>query len=330
MKRVLSAVLLLGVGLASPRAAAQSDPSRDGAAALVLFDEARRLLAAGDVAAACTRFEESHRMSPLPGTLLNLANCHEKLGKLATAWGEYREALTLARVDGRADRVQFAEERLAALEPRLPTLVIELAAPVSSIEGLQVLRDGVLLGAAAMGVRLPVDPGAHVIEARAPGRASFRIEVHAVEGGAETVVIPELAPVEAPRPPVSPVAAPPRFVPSPPPTPEDPGPSPLWISGWTFGGLGAAAAIAGVIAGAYALSEEAAAEDLGCTDRLCFSEEAFARSRRANTAATAANVLLPLGVVLTGTGITLLVLAPTSSRSDATPGVAVAVSGALW
>lgn len=332
-RAVMSAILLLALSASHRARGQQGEPSRDGAAALALFDEGRKLLADGDVAGACVKFQESHRMNPLPGTLLNLANCHEKLGKLSTAWGEYREALTLARVDNRADRIQFAEVRLAAIEPRLPMLVIQLGPELAGIEGLQVLRDGVVLGTASMGVRLPVDPGAHVVEARAPGRAPFRVEVQAVEGGVHTVGISGLEPVDTPAEPKPPVAVPvapkPVVVP-PPPKPTERGPSPLWISGWTVGGLGAATAIAGIIAGAYAISEESAAEERGCTDRLCFSEDALARSRHANAAATAANVLIPVGATLTATGVVLLIVAPAAPNDTGASGVALTVRGALW
>ena len=47
------------------------------------------------------------------GTLLNLATCHEKLGRTASAWGEFKEAATLAEKRGEKDRATFANEHLA-------------------------------------------------------------------------------------------------------------------------------------------------------------------------------------------------------------------------
>jgi hypothetical protein len=61
-------------------------------------------LTEGRVSDACPKFEESHRLDPSGGTILNLALCHEKEGKLARSWSEFNEASAFARRDYRADR----------------------------------------------------------------------------------------------------------------------------------------------------------------------------------------------------------------------------------
>jgi tetratricopeptide (TPR) repeat protein len=110
------APLLLLVVLASGAAAA---PDQGTARSNALFAEAKRLLKQGDVAAACDRFADSHRLAPRSGTLLNLGLCHEREGKLAAARAELAEALVRARQDGRADREPIAREHLAAVEARI-------------------------------------------------------------------------------------------------------------------------------------------------------------------------------------------------------------------
>ena len=83
----LSCALLLS-GLQSVASAAEP---HDAAAADVLFRRAKDALAAGNVDGACASFAESQRLDPAAGTLLNLADCEEKQGKLATAWQHFVE-----------------------------------------------------------------------------------------------------------------------------------------------------------------------------------------------------------------------------------------------
>jgi hypothetical protein len=158
--------LALALGLVSFRAAAQPVSDQDRALAATLFDDGRTLMTQGNVPDACRKLEESRRLDPLPGTVLNLARCHELEGLTASAMVEFREARAMAERDQRGDRVAFADEHLKALMPRLSMLVIVVPSEVDS-PSLVVQRDGIAIGRAAWGTRIPVDPGAHVVEASA-------------------------------------------------------------------------------------------------------------------------------------------------------------------
>lgn len=169
--------------------------------ATTLFNEAKTLLADGHVPEACRKLEESHRLDPLPGTVLNLAVCHEKEGLLASAFAEFRQARALAERDGRADRVALADERLQAIEPRLSRLVVTVA-PEVDLPELRITRDGSVVGRAAWGTRMPVDPGEHVIEASAPGKKPWRATVTVGrEGDVQSAVVGPLVD-DVPREPV--------------------------------------------------------------------------------------------------------------------------------
>ena len=85
----------------------------------------------------------------------------------ASAWLEYNEALTLARRDQRDDRVRYAQERLAAVEPKLARLTVTVAAD-ADIPELEVKVDDATIRAAARGVPTPVDPGSTLVSAARP------------------------------------------------------------------------------------------------------------------------------------------------------------------
>src|SRR5262249_42741606 len=67
------------------------------AEAEALFRDGRELIKAGKLAAGCERLAASERLESSVGTLLNLGDCREKLGKLASAWAAFRKAEALAK-----------------------------------------------------------------------------------------------------------------------------------------------------------------------------------------------------------------------------------------
>ena len=114
-------------------------------------------MAAGSYDIACARFRDSDKLDPAVGTRFNLADCEEKRGRVATAWSLFRGVLSELAEDD--DRRPIAQERVRALEPRLPYLTMrrDPATP----PGVRVRIDGVELGEGTFGVPLPMDPGAH-------------------------------------------------------------------------------------------------------------------------------------------------------------------------
>ena len=78
--------------LATPAARAA-----DTAAAQSLFSDARKLMLAGNFADACPKREESEKLDPGMGTLYNLGDCYEHVGKTASAWAAFDEVANEAR-----------------------------------------------------------------------------------------------------------------------------------------------------------------------------------------------------------------------------------------
>jgi len=199
-KRLVASGLVVAALVSAGHAAYAQGPSpEDAALAQSLFDEARHLMIADRFAEACPKLAESHRLDPALGTLLNLAVCNERLGKTASAWAEYRDAESVAKREGRLERVTYAREHAAQLEPRLSHLLI-VRAEGNADRGVEVRLDGVAVGEPALGSAIPVDPGAHRVEARAAQKKPWSIEV-TVGDRAETksVAIPALE--DAPLPP---------------------------------------------------------------------------------------------------------------------------------
>jgi hypothetical protein len=164
------------------------------AAADTLFREGRQLFEDKHYDEACPKLAESFRMDPATGALLALAACHEAQGKTASAWTEYNEVVSRARREGRADRADTAQQRSDALEPKLSKLTVVLGQGTAAINGLVVRRDGIVLGAGALGAALPVDPGDHTVDASAPNRQPWATHVTiAADGGTALASVPSLA-----------------------------------------------------------------------------------------------------------------------------------------
>jgi hypothetical protein len=200
--------LAVGLSAAVPSIAVPSVAWAVSPAAEAMFQEGRRLMAEGQTAEACARFAGSFAIEASSGTLLNLAHCHEEEGKTASAWAEYRAAARLARSQAREDRAHVADEKVAALEPRLARLT---AIAGDAAPGEAILTEAGTLGEGAIGVAVPIDPGTHTLTVTAPGRRPWSATIDVAEAEQRTLEIPALEAepvVEAPPlPPIAPPAA---------------------------------------------------------------------------------------------------------------------------
>lgn len=238
------ALLALGLGLGIvlvPRAA-RAEGAQE-AAARALFSEGRRLVDAGNYAAACPKFEESLRLDPGAGTSFNLADCFEHLGKTASAWARFLDVAAATKAAGQTEREQVARLRAERLEPTLARLVVEVK--VAEPE-LVVKRDGAVVGAASWGVPVPVDPGDHALEATAPGKRVWSHTATVAEG--PTTLAVEVPALEAlPPPEVAPAAVAAPLIPAPRAAAESPPNERSVLPVVALGALGAAAAATSVI-----------------------------------------------------------------------------------
>jgi len=136
----------------------------DSAAARAHLQQGVTLKQQGKCEEALPYFVESIRMGRQPKALLNLADCEEKLRRLAAAQSHWVETRDVARELGLAYYEKSTVERLAALEKANPKLVVKIArdAPRDTV----VTRDGVELSQVSLNTPLPIDTGKHSVVAR--------------------------------------------------------------------------------------------------------------------------------------------------------------------
>jgi hypothetical protein len=329
--RIRLGVALVLMGLPS-RAWAQ-DTARDPATAQALFDDAKRLMQAGKYAEACPKFAESQRLDPAGGTLIALALCHEGEGRTATAWGEFVDALAEARKDKRADREAAAQEHIKRLEPRLVRMRIVVT---KETPGLELRRDGVVIGSAQWSTAVPIDPGQHAFEARAPKKKTWSALL-AIEGEGKTIDVP--IPALADEAEVAVVAPPPPPVRQPPPKDDTHEPasdgSTQRVLGLAAGGAGIVLTGIGVGLGLSASSKWKDA-DKACPGGKCTTPAQIQAGKDAGSTADAATVFYVVGGIALASGVALYLTAPSGKSSGtriapwvAKDGAGVGVGGSL-
>jgi hypothetical protein len=136
--------------------------SRPTGGAVDHFKEAVDLFGRGEIVAACRKFEQSYAEDAAPGTLYNLAQCHEREGRIADAYREYDALASLAESAKLADKAASVRARASALLPRLGRVdLVHRSDAVSGISGLTI--DGTPFAVDVSKKPLYLAPGAHVI-----------------------------------------------------------------------------------------------------------------------------------------------------------------------
>jgi hypothetical protein len=298
------------VWLAAPGAHA------DDRSAARLYNEGLQLYKDKQYAEACPLLERSLAASPVIRTRSALAQCYEAAGKYASAYNTWRAVAEQAAEAGAAETATLkrAVEKTEQLVARMTRVVIE---PANSPAGLQVWLDGRLLAASELNAPVPVDPGQHVIEAKAPERVDWKstFEIAATEAG-HTRRLPieplaPIAPAHVDTPPPPPVVVKPP--PPPPPTPTStptPTPTPvvekpptprLKYAAVATAGVGGVAVAVGTIFAFSARSSWRDAKAHGCDSHgVCRAPEDVDLVNRAGSRATIATISLVTGVALLG------------------------------
>lgn len=318
-------VLVPSLLLATRVAHAEPSEGEKKAAAQALFDEARALTGKGQHAEACPKLAESLRLDPSMGTRFYLAECFERVGKLASAWTYYLEVADAAKAAGQKDREKYAADRAEALRPRLPRLSIKVLDGARAA-GLEIKRDGVIVGDAQWGSPIPIDLGKHTVTAGASGKRPWALDLDVQkEAQIVEVVVPALADIApaAPAPP-PPVRAPKPLPPPPPPPPASM--PPQRIAGWALTIAGAGALGTSFVLGGLAIAKKGESNQGGCdADSNVCNSAGLELRQSALGLATGSTAAFIGGLAAAGAGVALIV---TSSPKKRAPIVAVHPSGA--
>ena len=291
--------------------------AQDSASAEALFNQGVAAMKAGNYDAGCPAVAESHRLDPRPGTLFTLAECEARWGKVATAVAHYTDFVRMVSrlpQDKRAPyaaRKQMAEDSLAKLNPTVPqlTLVMPEAAPAQTV----VKRDGQVLGAAALGIALPVDPGEHVVVTQVPGGPEHQMRIVIGLGESKTVQV-EIEQGAAPMTSGSASAssgAEPSATRAVPTTAQR-----RYVSGtWIAGGVGAAGMVVWGVTGLMAMSKKSTVNER-CNGSVCSSPTGKEAGDSGRTLAQVATVGLGVGVAGLAVGAALYFAGAPRARAE--------------
>ena len=266
----------------------------DPIAADYMFREARKAAATGNYKKACPMFAESLRLEPGAGARMNLADCEEHIGQIASAWEHWRGAIDDLR--GKVDsRAAIAKRHVAALEKRLPRLTLKLEA--GTPEGAKVERDGVEIGTATLGLPIPVNPGSHAIVVSAPRHEDKSYTVEMKEAQVTEMVVGLGAAIPDPPPP-EPLAPKVVIVPA--------KPSSTKTIGFVLIGVGGVGVAVGAVAGLLAIGKKNAVQERCSADPsggvVCPDADGLNAASSGRTMATISTVGFAVGAVAVAVG----------------------------
>jgi len=311
-------VVCLGASTGVSSAWAQS--AADKATARALAEEAQDALEAKDYKKALDRYARANALYPAPTLALGFTRAQVGMGQLVAASENYNRIIRDGTSGGAPaafkKAVTDAKKELRALEKRIPKAVIVVKGPEANTT-IEVKLDGEAFPVAALGVKRPVDPGSHELTASAPGFANGKKAFTVAEGKTVNVelVLSESSAGGAVVAPVDGGADSPAQPEQPPDQPDDDGGN-TWMTpvGFVALGLGGAGLALGAVTGGLAISERGELTE-NCDGNDCSSErDSLDNFRLMGTLSTVGFIA---GGVLAATGVTLLILAPSSDGGGA-------------
>jgi hypothetical protein len=260
-----------------------------------LFKEGRHAAEQHDYARACHLFEDSFRLDPGVGTLINLGDCAEHLGDLEHAYGYYRTAY--ARMSESDDRAPHLRDRIDNIEQHAAKLAIHLEP--GSPQGTVVTVDGAVV--AMHEAPLHLAKGSHVVLVTAVGYRGMRYNVDLGDGEIRLIHVTPGVPLEE--------ELPTSLGPQPPP----PRASSTWTRplGITTMGLGVAGMWIGSLAGLMAIDRRDV-QRANCDAGNACTPAGLDAARDGSTWATVSTATFIAGGALLALGAAFFVVSLTS------------------
>jgi hypothetical protein len=318
-RQLLSLAFCVSVlGVTAP-ASSQSPPD-----SRTLFQEGRDAAKRGDYKAAAAKFKQSFALDPKPGTLLNIADSEEHLGRIAAAYETYLKVLGLLKEGD--ERLPMVNERVETLRTKIARVRVTGALP----PGARVTRDGEEIPAEKIDKLLPVDPGGHIFVVSAPGKPERRFEIVLAAGeqrdlsydATDAAKTATGASAGAPSDRPTSVEKAPEQKESPPTSPSGRKTTALVV-----GGIGGVALITSAVTGAMVLSRKATMKD-HCDASFSCDGDGLGAASSGKTLSTVSTVSFLVGVAGVGAGAYLYLSDDTSVSASATgSGAAVRVGG---
>ena len=292
-------------------------PEQEKALARQLYEQAAADMAAEAYDRACPRFEEASKHDPRHvRTLISLATCENRWGKLVSAQQRLEVARALAVDQGATDKITEIDDLSAEVKKRIPRLKILLAERFANACELAVFRSGVVVSKADFGKAVPLNIDTYELTASSPDKGVWNTKVqmkagHTAEitiGGAKEATY--MTNEDADEMTTSKRTA-----------------GPGRVLGFTGLGLGAAGIVAGSILGGFAISKNNASDDGHC-DAANRCDPIGTRLRLdAQGYATASTALFAVGGVLLVGGIVLVATSPSKTNESAQVSLSVGPGG---
>lgn len=198
---VLGCAVFFGQSIAHPRVA-HAQSAAEVSAARGLASEGMKAEKAGKHEEAVRKLIRAYAIIDVPSVAVWLARALANTGRLVEAAERYREAIQMEIERGSRDIQLQAKEtartELAALEPRIPQVIVDVeGAPRGEVK---LTVDGRELSSALIGVKQPVDPGKRTLQGTWNGQVQ-KVELKLAEAQQEKVVLefdPNAAPTVLP------------------------------------------------------------------------------------------------------------------------------------